>query len=154
MLSYLATHPQQIDGVWQAGLMSASVDQALSQAGRKGYKVEAFSSTCSGLALWHKNGGDNFSFLQAGEPFAYMAMEAAQRVLAGAKPVSNVLLFDMPLITQDTLDDWYQPGMTENSNCYPNAPVKYRVDPKELDPLLPGTSGELPELEYATAKSF
>jgi ribose transport system substrate-binding protein len=154
MLSYLATHPDQIDGVWQAGLMSSAVNQALEQAGRKDYKVEAFSGTCAGLALWHKNGGDNFSFLQAGEPFAYMAMEAAQRVLAGAKPVSNVLLFDMPLITKDNLDEWYQPGMTENSNCYPNAPEKYRVDPKDLDPLLPGTTGELPTLEYATAKSF
>jgi hypothetical protein len=81
-------------------------------------------------------------------------MEAAQRVLAGAKPVSNVLLFDMPIITEDTLDEWYQPGMTENSNCYPNAPEKYRVDPTDLDPLFTGTPGELPELEYATAKSF
>jgi hypothetical protein len=44
--------------------------------------------------------------------------------------------------------------MTENSNCYPNAPEKYRVDPKTLDPLMPGTKGTLPELEYATAKSF
>jgi ribose transport system substrate-binding protein len=154
MLSYLSTHPQKIDGVWQAGLMSAAVAQALEQAGRDNVKVEAFSATCSGLALWHKNGGDNFSFLQAGEPFAYMAMEAAQRVLAGAKPVSNVLLFDMPIITEDTLDEWYQPGMTENSNCYPNAPEKYRVDPTDLDPLFTGTLGELPELEYATAKSF
>jgi ribose transport system substrate-binding protein len=154
MLSYLATHPEKIDGVWQAGLMSASVNQALEQAGRKDVKVEAFSATCSGLALWHKNGGDNFSFLQAGEPFAYMAMEAAQRVLAGAKPVANVLLFDMPLITKDNLDEWYQPGMTENSTCYPNAPEKYRVKGEALDPLLPGATGELPALEYATAKSF
>jgi ribose transport system substrate-binding protein len=154
MLSYLATHPAKIDGVWQAGLMSAAVAQALEQAGRTDVKVEAFSATCSGLALWHKNGGDNFSYLQAGEPFAYMAMEAAQRVLAGAKPVSNVLLFDMPIITAGTLGEWYQPGMTENSDCYPNAPQKYRVDPKALDPLFTGTPGELPQLKYATAKSF
>jgi len=154
MLSYLATHPQKIDGVWQAGLMSAAVAQALDQAGRTDVKVEAFSATCSGLALWHKNGGKNFSFLQAGEPFAYMAMQAAQRVIAGAKPVSNVLLFDMPIITEDTLDEWYQPGMTMNSNCYPNAPEKYRVDPADLDPLFTGTPSEMPELEYATAKSF
>jgi ribose transport system substrate-binding protein len=154
MLKYLSTHPDKIDGVWQAGLMSAAVDQGLQQAGRSGVKIEAFSGTCSGLALWHKNGGENFSFLQAGEPFAYMSMQAAQRVLAGAKPVSNVLLFDEPLITQNTLDDWYQPGMTENSNCYPNAPEKYRVDPKQLDPLFTGTPGKLPELTYATGKSF
>jgi ribose transport system substrate-binding protein len=154
MLKYLSTHPEKIDGVWQAGLMSAAVDQALEQAGRTGVKIEAFSGTCSGLALWHKNGGENFSFLQAGEPFAYMSMQAAQRVLAGAKPVSNVLLFDEPLITEDSLDEWYQPGMTENSNCYPNAPEKYRVDPADLDPLFTGTPGKLPELEYATGKSF
>jgi len=154
MLQYLSTHPAKIDGVWQAGLMSAAVAQALDQAGRNGVKVEAFSSTCSGLALWHRNGGDNFSFLQAGEPFAYMAMQAAQRVLAGAKPVSNVLLYDVPLVTQETLNDWYQSGMTENSNCYPNAPEKYRVNPTDLDPLFTGTASGLPQLTYATGRSL
>jgi ribose transport system substrate-binding protein len=154
MLQYLSTHPEKVDGVWQAGLMSAAVSQALDQAGRTGAKVEAFSATCSGLALWHKNGGENFSFLQAGEPFAYMAMQAAQRILAGAKPRLNVLLYDVPLITSATLDEWYQPGMTENSNCYPNAPEKYRVKPADLDPLFTGVPSELPKLQYSTAPSF
>jgi ABC-type sugar transport system substrate-binding protein len=154
MLQYLSTHPEKIDGVWQAGLMSAAASQALEQAGRTDVKVEAFSATCSGLALWNKNGGDNFSFLQAGEPFAYMAMQAAQRILGGAKPVSNVLLYDTPIITSETLADWYQPGMTENSNCYPNAPEQYRPKPSDLDPLFTDVPSELPELEYSTAPSF
>jgi ribose transport system substrate-binding protein len=154
MLQFVSTHPDKIDGVWQAGLMSAAVSQALDQAGRTGAKVEAFSGTCSGLALWHQNGGDNFAFLQAGEPYAYMTMQAIVRVLGGAKPMSNVLLYDEPLITQDNLNDWYQQGMTLNSNCYPNAPEKYRVKGSELDPLFTDVPSSLPQLTYFTGQSF
>jgi ribose transport system substrate-binding protein len=151
MLQFASTHPGKIDGVWQAGLMSAAVWQALQQSGRgQGVKVEAFSGTCSGLALWKQNGGDNFSFLQAGEPYAYMTMQAIQRVLAGAQPVTNVLLYEEPVITQQSLDAWFKPGMTLNSDCYPNAPEQYRVKGNQLDPLFSSVPSNLPELTYFT----
>lgn len=150
MLQFVSTHPGKIDGVWQAGLMSAAVWQALQQSGRQDVKVEAFSGTCSGLALWKQNGGDNFSFLQAGEPYAYMTMQAIQRVLAGAQPVANVLLYEEPVITPQTLDAWYQPSMNLNSDCYPNAPEQYRVKGEQLDPLFKNVPSTLPKLTYFT----
>jgi ribose transport system substrate-binding protein len=154
MLQFLATHPGQIDGVWQAGLMSPAIYEALQQAGRSSAKIENMSATCGELALWNMQGGDNWAYTQAGEPFAYMAMQAVMRVLGGAKPVSNVLLFAPPIITQQNLAQWYQPGMTLDSDCYPNAPEQLRVKGSQLDPLFTNVPSTLPELTYFTGRSL
>jgi ribose transport system substrate-binding protein len=155
MLQFLATHPGQIDGVWQQGLMSASIYQAFEQAGRAGSaKVEAFAGTCSGLALWHQIGGENWAYLEAGEPFAYMTMQAIVRIVEGAKPVTNVLNFPPQIITPATMNDWYESGMTLDSTCFPNAPKQYQLKGNELDSLFTNVPSSLPELTWFTGKTF
>jgi ribose transport system substrate-binding protein len=150
-LQFVSTHPETLDGVWQAGLMAAAIYQGLQQAGRTQTKVEALSGTCSELALWHQTGGTNYSFLQAGEPYAYEAMQATLRILKGAHPVTNMLLFSIPTITEKTLPQWWNSRMTLNSNCYPNAPAAYRVTANQMNPLFTNLPKTLPTITYFTA---
>jgi ribose transport system substrate-binding protein len=150
-LQFVSTHPGTLDGVWQAGLMAAAIYQGLQQAGRTQTKVETLSGTCSELALWHQTGGTNYSFLQAGEPYAYEAMQATLRILKGAHPVTNMLLFSIPTITQRTLPEWWNSQMTLNSNCYPNAPVAFRVTANQMNPLFTDLPKTLPTITYFTA---
>jgi ribose transport system substrate-binding protein len=150
-LQFVSTHPGTLDGVWQAGLMAAAIYQGLQQAGRTQTKVETLSGTCSELALWHQTGGTNYSFLQAGEPYAYEAMQATLRILKGAHPVTNMLLFSIPTITESTLPQWWNSGMTLNSNCYPNAPAAFRVKANQMDPLFTDLPKTLPAITYFTA---
>jgi ribose transport system substrate-binding protein len=150
-LQFVSTHPSSVDGVWQAGLMAGAVYQALQQAGRSSTKVETFSGTCSELALWHQTGGTNYSFLQAGEPYAYEAMQVALRILKGAHPVTNMLLFSIPTITQQSLPQWWNSKMTLNSNCYPNAPAAFRVTANQMNPLFTNLPKSLPKITYFTA---
>jgi ribose transport system substrate-binding protein len=150
-LQFVSTHPGALDGVWQAGLMAAAIQQGLQQAGRTQTKVETLSGTCSELALWHQTAGTNYSFLQAGEPYAYEAMQATLRILKGAHPVTNMLLFSIPTITQKTLPQWWNSGMTLNSNCYPNAPVAFRVTADQMNPLFTNLPKALPTITYFTA---
>lgn len=154
MLQFLATHPGKIDGVWQAGLMSPSIFEALQQSGRPAsVKVEDLAATCGELALWHQQGGDNWAFLEAGEPFAYMTMQAIARVLGGAKPVTNILLFSPQIIEPTTISQWYKPGMTLDSDCYPNAPTQFQAKGSQLDPLFTNVPKSLPRLTYFTGKT-
>jgi ribose transport system substrate-binding protein len=152
-LQFLSTHPGGVNGVWQAGLMGAAIYQALQQEGKSSVKVEDLSGTCSELALWHQTGGSNYSFLQAGEPYAYEAMQATVRILEGAHPVTNMLLFSIPQITATQLGKWWNSGMTLNSNCYPNAPVQYRVKATQMNPLFTNLPKKLPSLTYFTGKT-
>jgi ABC-type sugar transport system substrate-binding protein len=149
-LQFVSTHPGQLDGVWQAGLMAAAVHQALQQSGHNSTTVEALSATSSELALWKLQGGDNFSFLQAGEPYAYEAVQAAVRILMGATPKVNVLLFDIPQVDGSNFAQWYNASMTLNSNGFPNAPAGFQVKANALDPLFNQVPANLPALTYFT----
>lgn len=151
-LQFLSTHPGTIDGVWQAGLMSVAASQAFAQDGRSKARIEDFAGDCAELAFWKQQGGDNFAYNEAGEPFAYMAMQAAVRILRGAKPKSNMLLISPPVITQKTFSQWYKPTMTVSSTCYPNAPAGDRVSGTSLNPLFDKVPTDIPKLTYFTGK--
>lgn len=151
MLQFLSTHPETVNGVWQAGLMSVAATQALQQVGRPAAKVEDFAGDCAELALWHQDGGSNFAYNEAGEPYAYMAMAAAVRILRGSQPLSNVLLFDPPVISAANLAHWYSPNMNTSSTCYPNAPGNDRVKASSLNALFKSIPSDVPVLTYFTA---
>jgi ribose transport system substrate-binding protein len=134
-LQFLSTHPQQLDGIWQAGLMSAAIYDATEQAGRDGIKVSNFAGDCAELAFWRDTDLTSFSFWDAGETPAYQGVLTALRILNGAKPVTNTLFYRLPTITADNLDEWVTADMTPSSTCYPQAPEGQRVPDDALDPL-------------------
>lgn len=152
VLQWASSHPgTTLQGVWQAGLMSAPAALALQQAGMSSAKVETFAGSCGGLAYWHKVGGSNFAFDEAGEPYGYEMMQAMIRILKGAKPAVNVLLFPGAMITSKNLRRWYQKGMTLTSACYPNVPKQFRPEANVLNGYFRGLPSSFPKLTYFTA---
>jgi ABC-type sugar transport system substrate-binding protein len=132
-LKFLATHPQQIDGVVDSGLGEVSAWQAFEQSGRPLPKINGFVGECSYLAYVKEKGLPVYSTSQSGSAAVWTGFEVATRMLNGEKPVVSTLLMPLPEITPDNLDKWYKPSMTVQSGCFADAPDGRRVSPEFLD---------------------
>lgn len=144
VLKFLSTHPQEIKGVWQAGLMMPATGDAFLQLGRDLPPITGLVGECSELAYWKKNGMSSTGYNQGGAPAIYEAFYVANRMLAGGKPVSNLLLYPLPTIDDDNLNDWWTSDMTVNSTCDSTPPNNKAVDDSYWDQLFVG--GDKPAL--------
>jgi ribose transport system substrate-binding protein len=138
VLQFLATHPQKVDGVWDSGLTGVAAAQALQQSGRPPAKINGLPGDCSFIAYWKNNKISSFSLSQGGAPALYEAFVVALRMLNGQKPVVNTILYPLPEITDENLDQWYKPDMTEQSNCFADSPDGRAVPDSFFDPLFTG----------------
>lgn len=132
-LKFLATHPQQIDGVVDSGLAAVSVWQAFEQFGRPLPKINGFVGECSYLAYVKEKGLPVYSASQSGSAAIRTGFEVATRMLDGQKPVVSTLLMPLPEITPANFDQWYKPDMTVQSSCFADPPDGRRVSPEFLD---------------------
>lgn len=117
MLKFLATHPQQIDGVWQSALMSVAVIQAFQQTGRPLPRVNGYAGSCMFLAAWHQYHLNSFTLLQGGASELYEVFQVAARMLAGQKPVVSTILHPVPQAGNRELGKLYKSSMTTQSTC-------------------------------------
>jgi hypothetical protein len=120
--------------------MSSAVYQAFTQAGRPAPKIADYAGDCAELAFWQKFSLTDFSLWDAGQTPAYQGVLTAVRMLQGAQPVTNTLLYQLPTITPANFSQWYKPGMTMASTCYPVPPADQRVPDNALNALF----GHLP----------
>ncbi|MGA2792850.1 MAG: substrate-binding domain-containing protein [Roseiarcus sp.] len=132
-LKFLATHPQQIDGVVDSGLAAVSVWQAFEQSGRPLPKINGFVGECSYLAYVKEKGIPVYSTSQGGGAAIWTGFDVATRMLNGQKPVVSTLLMPLPEITPANFDQWYKPDMTVQSTCFADPPDGRRVSPEFLD---------------------
>jgi ribose transport system substrate-binding protein len=140
MLSFITTHPQPINGVWDSGQMDVSAEQALQQSGRPLAVVNSASSECSFMAFWKQYHLDSSGFSSGGSPAMYEAYEIAVRMLYGAKPVVSTIMFPLPSITQANFSQYYKPSMTLQSTCFANPPDNQAVPNSYFDSYLTGGS--------------
>ncbi|GGL94789.1 substrate-binding domain-containing protein [Nakamurella endophytica] len=123
MSKFLATHPQKVDGVIDAGAEDVAAVQALQSAGRPLPKINSITGECSFLALWkqHPEIG-TLATNQSPSSAAYETFLVAARKLAGQKLAVNTVFYPVPQITADNLDQWYRSSMTVDSTCIPTSP--------------------------------
>lgn len=118
VLQQLSTNPTEIAGIWQQGSMFMGTINALEQAGRPIIPVTVGNPDQNALAYWHDNLDKGFSTVgSSNAPGAGMdvVFRTGMRVLLGqGLKVSNVVVRP-PLITAETLKDWYKPDFTVNS---------------------------------------
>jgi ribose transport system substrate-binding protein len=140
MLSFITTHPQPINGVWDSGQMDVAAEQALQQSGRPLAIVNSFSSECSFMAFWKQNHLKSSGFSGGGSPAMYETYEVAVRMLYGAKPVVSTIMYPLPAITTANFDQYYKPSMTLQSTCFANPPDNQAVPNSFFDSYFTGGS--------------
>ncbi len=123
MTKFLATHPQQVDGVIDAGAEAVAAEQALESAGRPLAKVNSIDAPASFLAYWkeHPEIG-TVATNQSPAASAYETFLVAARKLAGQNMVVNTVFYPVPQITSENFDQWYKPSMTVESSGIPTPP--------------------------------
>ena len=123
MTQFLATHPQTVNGIIDAGAEDVATEQALLNAGRPAALVNSITGECSILALWKQHPeAMTLGLNQDPGAAAYESFYVAERMLAGQKPVANVLFYPVPTITKANFGKWYKPSMTLQSGCIPPSP--------------------------------
>jgi len=136
VLQQLSTNPTKIDGVWQQGSMFMGVVKALQQAGRPMVPVTVGNPNQNSLAYWHDNASKGFKTVgSSNAPAAGMnlAFRVAMRVMMGqGLKVSNVVVRP-PLITADTLDQWWKPEFTQDSTGVGEPPAGTWMPDSVLD---------------------
>jgi ribose transport system substrate-binding protein len=140
MLSFITTHPQPINGVWDSGQMDVAAEQALQQSGRPLAVVNSFSSECSFMAFWKQYHLNSSGFSGGGSPAMYEAYEIAVRMLYGAKPAVSTIMYPLPAITKANFNQYYKPSMTLQSTCFANPPNNQAVPNSFFDSYLTGGS--------------
>ncbi len=136
VLQQLSTNPMGIDGVWQQGSMFMGVIKALEQAGRPMIPVTVGNPNQNALAYWHDNKDKGFKTVgTSNAPGADMelAFRTAMRVMMGQGLKVSGVVARPPLITADTLDQWWKPEFTVDSNGVGEPPPNTWMPDSVLD---------------------
>lgn len=123
MTSFLSTHPETVNGVYDAGDEDVAFEQALLDAGRPVAKINSITGECGILAFWKKYPqAMTVGLNQSPNAAAYEAFLVAERMLSGQKPIVNDIFYPVPEITASTFNNFYKPTMTVDSTCIPPSP--------------------------------
>ena len=136
VLQQLSTNPTAIDGVWQQGSMFMGVITALEQAGRPIVPVTVGNPNQNSLAYWHDNAAKGFKTVgTSNAPGADMelAFRTAMRVMMGQGLKVSGVVARPPLITADTLDQWWKPEFTVDSTGVGEPPPNTWMPDSVLD---------------------
>ena len=135
-LQALSTNPTPIDGIWQQGSMFMGTIKAVEQSGRPVVPVTIGNPDQNALAYWHDNMAKGFKTVgSSNAPGAGMdvVFRTGMRVLLGqGLKVSNVVVRP-PLITAETLDQWYKPTFTVDSHGVGEPPANTWMPDSVLD---------------------
>jgi len=117
VLKFLATHPGQIDGVWQDSSMAQGVISAFQQVGRKVPPVADTSADLASLAYWRHHIKDGYKGTANGDPATRMAeavFDVAMRMLEGQGVKYTDIPIVPPIITAKDLPKWVPASWNEN----------------------------------------
>ncbi|MGO2110740.1 MAG: substrate-binding domain-containing protein [Pseudoclavibacter sp.] len=114
MVSFLASHPEQIDLVYQVASMVAGVYAGFEDAGRDDMPLIVDNlPTAASLAWWDQKREDGYEGLAiagTGAQFADALWEVALRTMNGEKPQINQIALQVQFITADNIDEYVVPG--------------------------------------------
>jgi ribose transport system substrate-binding protein len=138
-LKFIATHPQQINGIWSGGLMALAAEEALIQSGRKPVPTSDMDNECNWLAFMKQNPNvATRALVDGGGPVAYEAFAVATRLLAGRRLAVNTIMYKLPIVDHETIDQYYDPSMTLDSTCWANPKDGRLVSDAYLDQFFTG----------------
>jgi ribose transport system substrate-binding protein len=137
VLKYLATHPQGVSAVVQAGAMGNGVIGAFTSSGRDVPPIGDIGASEGSLAYWsaHK---DTYHGIGTGQPGKWAAdavVSTALRTLAGQGPKVNTLQPPVPLISDANLDEWANPSASQDSEQTADGPRDAFLSEQYLDGL-------------------
>jgi ribose transport system substrate-binding protein len=120
LLSYLATHPQKVDGVVATAGMTVGATQAFIQTGHPVPIIPDLGPTTGRLGYWSQH--KTLPYLAVAFTPAATAggmVDVVQRVLGGQGLRMNVLIDQSPLITSFNASSWTKPGWALNTPGVP-----------------------------------
>lgn len=119
MTSFLTSHPEQIDMVYQVASMGAGVFAAFADAGRDDLPVVIDNlPTAASLAWWEQlraDGYDGLAMPGTGTQFGEALWDVALRTMKGQGPKINQIALQTQFITADNVDEYLVPGATTTS---------------------------------------
>ncbi len=123
-LKYLATHPGKVDGVLQAGTMTDGIMGAFQQSGRPMPIVADIGPTKGGVGYWINN---RDSYHGVGTAFGPTALgdaagSVALRMLEGQGPKLSSMVAEIPLLTDENLDQWADKSWSLTTPGQPDGP--------------------------------
>jgi ribose transport system substrate-binding protein len=107
---------QPIDGVWTTGSEAQFVAEAFAERGLPPPLITA-SISGDALAYWHEN-QDTFRFYGHGnlpDRLSQAMFRVGTRILLGQTPKINIIMLPLPEVSQENLEDWYEPCMQLDS---------------------------------------
>ncbi|GGA76606.1 hypothetical protein GCM10011490_29210 [Pseudoclavibacter endophyticus] len=121
MVSFLASHPEQIDLVYQVASMGAGVFAGFEDAGRDDMPLIVDNlPTAASLAWWDQKrdeGYEGLAVVGTGAQFADALWEVALRTMKGEQPAVNQIALQVQFITEENVDEYIVPGETTTSSA-------------------------------------
>lgn len=113
LVTFLASHPGDIDAVLQIGTMGAGVWDAFESVGREAPLVIDIGTTAASVAYWDQATEDGYVGVGVPETATQVVQsvwDVLERVMAGEKPILNQIPVVPALVTNDNLKDYVVPG--------------------------------------------
>jgi ribose transport system substrate-binding protein len=139
---FLASHPGQIDGVLQNGIMGQGSIQAFQQVGRKVPPVSMVGGQAGDLSYFadhlkdgYNTGGSSYNGVQQ----AYSAMRVLLNTLGGKGPKVTDIPIQATVVTKDNVKQFAPPGATLNTLGDPLGDPKVFSPQSYLDPFFTKT---------------
>jgi ribose transport system substrate-binding protein len=134
VLSFLASHPGKVDGVFQVSNMAPGIFSAFKQVGRPVPPVDDIGAPAASLAYWRDN-KSTYKGVGVAIPAAkdgVYSLAAGIAMLQGRGVELTDIPYSPPVITADNLDQWVKPDWTTSTNALADGPP----DAIKIDELL------------------
>jgi ribose transport system substrate-binding protein len=134
-IKFLATHPQQIDGVLQTAVMAPGIMSAFEQTGRPVPPVQDVTVMKASSAYWrsHKPDYRGVGTGLAVTDFSQTVADITGRMLDGEGIAMTDVLGDSPVVTDANLDEWSDPSWTDRTTGVAPGPPGGFMKPGQLD---------------------
>ncbi|MFV0493627.1 substrate-binding domain-containing protein [Mycobacterium sp.] len=121
VVSFLASHPGEIDIVYQVASMGAGVFAGFADAGRAPMPLVVDNlPTAASLAWWEQlraDGYDGLAVPGTAAQFGQTMWEVAMRTVRGEGPKVNQIALQVQFVTDDNLDQYLVDGATTTTNA-------------------------------------
>jgi ribose transport system substrate-binding protein len=119
VMSFLASHPEDVDLVYQVASMGAGTFAGFADAGRDEFPIILDNlPTAASLAWWEQLSSDGYKGLAipgTGTQFGEALWEVALRTMKGEGPKINQIALETQFITEENVDEYAVPGATTTS---------------------------------------
>jgi len=135
LVTFLASHPEQIDAVLSVSTQGAGVWDAFQSVGRPYPIVVDVGTTAASLAHWDKATADGYAGVGVAETAKQVMgsiWDVLLRTMAGEKPILNQIPAVPTIVTNDNLDEYVVPGESTSSQQETKS-VGPWIDPEFVD---------------------